>query len=680
MTEKVTKNIIEVAPLTRIPLSRNQSFSYLSDTPIAPGTLVSVPLFKRSVEGVVLSHKPDFARLGNIELRPVSAILEESFLDTKQLALADFIAQYYFSPLGIVLKSFIPKRVKARVKKTKEPIVNKSAIEASPIILTEKQNQAVTTIISKLKIKNLKFLLYGPAGAGKTEVYIEAIKKLCGKKQALILLPELTLTPQAVERYGKHFAEHEIAVFTSKLAKGAYYAQWQKIRSGEIKIIIGTRMAVFAPFKDLGLIVVDEEQDMSHKQWEMTPRYDARRVAEELATLHHCQLIFGSATPSLEAYHKTIIGEAHLVEIPHLEIPGAPKKDYVGPQIELVDMRKERWKTGGPFGKIINSSPLSKKLQSEIAYALKNKLQIILFINRQGMSTFSLCTGCKNVLRCPTCERALIYDNSGVYKCTQCQFQTSITAKCSKCGGIEFKNVGLGTQKIEREVAGFFPYAKIARVDNQTMQQPLAQEKIYRDFSERKIDILVGTQMLTKGWDLPNVALIGIIDADNMLSLPDFSTNVRAFQNIVQVAGRSNRPHAKWRGMVLIQTYRPTQEIFSSIVARDFKAFFAKEMAEREALHLPPFGKLIKLVFQDYDSVKVATYTQQLYLKLEADQENSELSVTEPQDCYIPNVRGRYRKQIVLKLKNKTLSPAIRDILTTLPAGWLIDVDPISVI
>ncbi|MFA5994676.1 MAG: primosomal protein N' [Parcubacteria group bacterium] len=695
MSEKIEKVIIEVAPLTRIPLSRNQSFSYLSDTPIAPGTLVSVPLFKRNVEGVVLSHKPDFARLGNIELRPVGAILEESFLDNKQLALADFIAQYYFSSLGIVLKSFIPKRVKARNIKH----VTYNTPPTENIILTSEQKEAVNTITKKVdcklpasdrravvsasrdgKIKNLKFLLYGPAGAGKTEVYIEAIKRLCTNKQALILLPELTLTPQALERYGRHFAAHEIAVLTSNLSKGAYYAQWQKIRSGEIKIIIGTRMAVFAPFQELGLIVVDEEQDISHKQWEMTPRYDARRVAEELATLHHCQLIFGSATPSLEAYHQTLTGEAQLVEIPHLEIPGAPKKDYVGPQIELVDMRKERWKTGGPFGKIINSSPISKKLQSEIAYALKNKLQIILFINRQGMSTFSLCTGCKNVLRCPTCERALVYDNSGVYKCSQCQFQTSITAKCPKCGGLEFKNVGLGTQKIEREVAGFFPQATIARVDSQTMQHPLAQEKIYADFSAGKIDILVGTQMLTKGWDLPNVALIGIIDADNMLSLPDFSTNVRAFQNIVQVAGRSNRPHAKWRGMVLIQTYNPQQGIFNFIAARDFKAFFTKEIAEREALHLPPFGKLIKLIFQDYDSTKVAAQAEQIYAKLEAIQENTAMRVSEPQDCYIPNIRGRYRKQIILKLKNKLLAPAIRDILSSLPAGWLIDVDPISII
>jgi primosomal protein N' (replication factor Y) (superfamily II helicase) len=296
------------------------------------------------------------------------------------------------------------------------------------------------------------------------------------------------------------------------------------------------------------------------------------------------------------------------------------------------------------------------------------------------MSTFSLCTGCKNVLRCPQCQSALTYDNSGVYKCSHCTHKTSITVSCNKCGGIEFKNVGMGTQKIEREVADFFPSARIARVDYQTMQNPGAQEKIYHAFSNGSIDILVGTQMLTKGWDLPNVALIGIIDADNMLSFPDFSTNLRAFANIVQVAGRSNRPHSKWRGMVLIQSYDPTQEIFKFILERNFQAFFEKEIAERKALHLPPHGKLIKLVFQDYDKKKVALETERIYTKFEKVSQDNFSSVTEPQECYVPNVRGRFRKQIVLKLKNHQLPDEMRNILLNLPAGWLIDVDPISII
>jgi len=680
--KKSSKIIVDIVPIARIPLSRNQSFSYLSDVEIPTGSLVSVPLFRRVTEGVVTGYRPDFKRLGSIELKKVAKVLEESFLDKKQIELAQFISDYYFSPLGIVLKSFIPKRIKARIKRSDLKTVMAiskvgpwNGSQTKPeIILTAEQKNAIDKISKnnlKLEIRNLKFLLYGPAGSGKTEVYIESIKNLKKNEQALILLPELTLTPQAIERYGEHFGAENIVVMTSRISKGEYYSQWQRIKSGEAKIIIGTRMAVFAPFKKLGIIIVDEEQDMSFKQWDMNPRYDARAVAEKLTELHKCKIIFGSATPSIESYQKTIDQEFILIEIPHLKIPGAPKKDYDGPEVLIVDLKKEKWEK--------NHSPISRKLRSEIAYALKNKLQTILFINRQGMSSFSICTECKTVLKCPQCEKALIYDNSGIYKCTSCTYVTSIIPTCSKCKGLAFQNIGLGTQKIEREIAGMFASARIARMDNQTMKEAGTQEKIYHDFAESKIDILIGTQMLTKGWDLPNVALIGIIDADNMLAIPDFSVNSRAFANIIQVAGRSNRPHAKFRGMVIIQTFNPLQELFRFAAERNFKQFFEKEIKERQDLSLPPFGKLIKLVFQDYDKKKVSQETERVFKILE-EIINNQISISEPQESFIANVRGRHRKQIIIKLKNRIVTEEIGRTISNLPAGWLIDVDPISII
>lgn len=672
--EKAGKIIVDVVPIARISLLRSQSFSYLSDKEIPAGSLVEVPLFHRKVEGIVTGNRPDFERLGNIELKKISEILEENFLDKKQIELAEFISDYYFSPLGIVLKSFIPKRIKARTKRLSLE-ASKRILEAEPrVVLTKEQQSAINKISEKntnYKILNTKYLLFGSAGSGKTEIYIESIKRLNKNEQALILLPELTLAPQAIERYGEHFPIEEIAVLTSKISKGEYYRQWKKIQSGEAKIIIGTRMAVFAPFKNLGLIVVDEEQDMSYKQWDMNPRYDARTVAEKLAEIHKAKIIFGSATPSLESYQKTVDKEFILVELPHLKIPGEPLKNYDSAEVAIVDLKKEKWER--------NHSPISKKLRSEIAYALKNNLQTILFINRQGMSGFSICTSCKTVLKCPKCDRALIYDNSGVYKCIHCTHKTSITPECSKCKGIAFQNIGLGTQKIEKEIASMFASAKIGRADNQTMKEAGAQEKIYQNFAERKIDILIGTQMLTKGWDLPNVALIGIIDADNLLSVPDFSVNTRAFANIVQVSGRSSRPHAKFRGMVIIQTFNPNQEIFRLAAQRNFKQFFAKEIKERKDLFLPPFGKLIKLVFQDYDAKKVAQKTDELYTIL-AEKAGENISVSESQNSFVSNIRGRYRKQIIIKLKDRNISKEIKSILQSLPAGWIIDVDPISII
>ena len=665
--KKPGKIIVDVVPIARIPLSRNQSFSYLSDMEIPAGSLVEIPLFRRKVQGIVTGHRPDFERLGNIELKKISSIIEENFLDKKQIALAQFVSDHYISPLGIVMKSFVPKRVKARKNKNE----TRDKKNEREIVLTKEQKEAAIKISKNQKLQTKNFLLFGPAGSGKTEIYFEAVKNLKKNQQALILLPELTLTPQAIDRYSEKFGRENIAILTSQISKGEFFSQWQKIRSGEIRIIIGTRMAVFAPFKNLGLIVVDEEQDMSFKQWDMNPRYDARTVAEKLAELHKAKIIFGSATPRVETYQKILDKQMALVELPHLQIPGAPKKDHDGPLVEIIDLKKEKWEK--------NHSPISRKLRSEIAYALKNNLQTILFINRQGMSSFSICTSCKTVLRCPQCEKALIYDNSGIYKCISCAYKTSITPECSKCHGIAFQNIGLGTQKIEREISNIFASARIGRIDSQTMKDARSQEKIYRDFAEGKIDILIGTQMLTKGWDLPNVALVGIIDADNMLSIPDFSVNSRAFQNIVQVSGRSNRPHARFRGSVIIQTFNPNLELFRFAAERNFKQFFAREIKERKDLSLPPFGKLIKLVYQDYDAKKVSEKANDAYEKLEK-LELENISISEPQKSFVSNVRGRHREQIILKFRDGNVSQEARRALEDLPSGWLIDVDPISLI
>jgi len=663
------KNIIDIIPLTRIPLSRGQSFSYLHSEKLTPGTLVSIPLFRRKVQGVVAGNRPDFERLGNIELKKVDEVVEENFLDKKQIELAQFISDYYFSPLGIVLKSFVPKLVKQRKIKLPTP----EEISRPNITLTKEQQSAVSKITKKinwkLEIGNWKFLLYGPASSGKTEVYIHSILKLKERNQGaqfLILLPELTLTPQAIERYGEYFDPQETVVLHSKIGKGQFYSDWKKIKSGEAKIIIGSRMAVFAPFKNLALIIIDEEQDMSFKQWDMNPRYDARAVAEKLSELHKCAIVFGSATPRVESYHNAAVGEYKLLKLPTLDLLGVRPTTT----IELVDMKKERW--------IRNYSPISKKLQSEIAYALKNKLQTILFINRQGMSSFSICKECKTVLRCSKCERALIYDKEGVYKCVHCAYQTSITPACFKCKSLSFTNIGLGTQKIEREIASLFPGARLARADNQSMKTPDAQKILYTDFKAGKIDILIGTQMISKGWDLPNMALIGIIDGDGLLSIPDFSTEEKAFQSILQTAGRVSRPGAKFPGVVLIQTFKPELNFFKTVVNKNYSKFYLKEIKERKDLRLPPFGRMIKLTFQDYASKKVAAETERVF-KLLAEKNKKPTQIFEPQDAFLSNIRGRFRKQIIIKYSD-SLSEDIQKILQALPAGWSIDVDPISII
>lgn len=680
--KKRTENIIDIVPLTKIPLSRNQSFSYLSEKRLAEGTLVSIPLFRRKVEGIVVGSRPDFPRLGNIELKKINAVIEENFLDEKQLALAKFISDYYFSPLGIALKNFVPKRVKSR----KQEPESKKQYQPKNIELNREQKHAVAEISKTGTSKKIsrEFLLYGPSGSGKTEVYIHTIAKLIrrggqnSKLQFLVLLPELTLTPQAVERYSEYFDPEEITVLHSKIPKGQFYSAWQKIKSGKAKIIIGSRLAVFAPFKKLGLIIIDEEQDMSFKQWDMNPRYDARTVAEKLTQLHHCQIVFGSATPSLTSYFRAINKKIALLKLPSLNLKAASADKNLPAVIELVDMKKERW-ANRSSGKQGNYSSISKKLEAEIAYALKNSLQAILFVNRQGMSNFSVCADCKTALKCPRCDRALIYDAKGHYRCLHCAYQTSIMPKCPKCGGLAFRNIGLGTQKIEREIENLFPRAKVARADSQSMKDSGAQEKIYADFSQGKTDILIGTQMISKGWDLPRVALVGIIDADSLLTLPDFFASEKAYQTIIQLAGRVNRPGAKFPGRVIVQTFRPEQKFFKLIAEKNFDQIFNHEITERKTLNLPPFSKIIKLIFQEYDLKKVDSEIARVYLLLKNCSEKY-VRLTEPQNSFVPKIRGRFRKQIIIKILNgKELPQSIKKLLTALPSGWIIDVDPVSV-
>ncbi len=677
MEKKPENYIIDAIPLTRLPLARQQYFSYESSRKLPAGTLVEIPLFNRILNGIVINSRNDFHWLGNIKLKKIVNIIEENFLTAGQLELANFISDYYFCPLGIALKFFVPKQIKARNPKSeiRNTIYKK-------IKLTDEQKNAVNQITKSWKLEARSYLLFGPASSGKTEVYIHSIFKLKAKSpesQFLILLPELTLTPQAIERYGAYFKPEEMAVLHSKITKGEFYANWQKIKLGEAKIIIGTRMAVFAPFKNLQLIVIDEEQDMSFKQWDMNPRYDARTVAEKLAEIYKAKIVRGSATPSVESYYKAQNGEYKLLELPYLKEvrPLSTKTAQRGqtsipPTAEVVDMKKERWRK--------NFSPISKTLKAEVEYASKNKLQTILFVNRQGMSAFSVCGSCRSVLKCPQCDRALVYGNSGIYKCPHCSRETGILTACPKCKGTIFKNIGLGTQKVEREINKLFPGAKVKRVDFEAMKKRKSADNLFQEFSRGDYDILIGTQMITKGWDNPRVGLIGIIDADNLVSLPDFNTDEKAFQQIVQAAGRTGRLESKFPGKIIIQTFNPENFIIQTAAERNFEKFYEKEIAERKDLKYPPFARLVKLICQNPNRQKVEKNAEKVYNGIKSLQSKEEgFTVSPPQDPLVSKVRKNYRKQIVLKLE-KELSPDLKKILINLDGKWIVDVEPVSII
>jgi len=669
-TNEKNKYIVSVVPFIKISLLREQFFYYLHDRKIPRGSLVEAPFGKRVVKGIVVGNKSDFSRKGNIKLKNIKSIQEEKFLTAKQIKLAKFISDYYFSPLGTVLKNFTPQRVGFRPNRNRNNFTGKF----SKIKLTESQKTAVNFISEKQSPHT--FLLFGDASSGKTQVYFEAIRKelsFGNNRQALILLPELTGIAQEIERYGQEFGSEKIAILHSKISKGQFYEYWKKIKKGEIKIIIGTRQAVFAPFKNLKIIIVDEEHDISHKQWDMTPRYDAEMVAREMATLYKAKLILGSATPRIETYHLAKQKKITLLKLSKLPTAKLQHKTII------TDLRKEHWHN---WKKVKTVSPISAELKTEIAYNLKYGRQIILFINRQGMSSFSICVECKEVLKCPDCERALTYRKKGNYECLHCKFETGDFPLCPNCQGMVFKNVGLGTEKIESEIEKIFPSAKIARADSSSLKTVRAQEKLWNDFSKNKIDILIGTQMIAKAWDLPNIGLVGIIDADSLFNFPDFHTDEIAFDLISQAVGRINRPQSKFVGTVIIQTYHPENQIIQWASLAKYQKFYQHEIKQRRALNYPPFTHIIKLLFQNYDKNLVEKEAKKVYEKIISDvKQTSSLQIYPPQEPLTPKIRGRYRQQIIIKAKNyPKISKKLFRNIQNLKSGWLIDVDPINII
>lgn len=665
-----TNNIFlnEIVPLIKVSLFKNRSFSYASEEKLATGTLVEIPFSGRKREGVVLesylTQEKELKR--GFPIKKIGKIIAQEFLNEKQLQLADFLADYYFASLGFVLKLFVPMQVKIRKKNVLEfPTGGKK------VILTQAQKKAIKKI---LKGKKSRFLLFGPSGSGKTEVYIQTIAKLKSQdtqSQFLILLPEVGLTPQALERYGAYFSREEMTVLNSQISKGQFYADWEKIRLGAAKIIIGSRMAIFAPFKNLKLVIVDEEQDISYKQWDMHPRYDARKLAEKLAEIHQAKIIYGSASPRVETYFQALKTGGELVTIPYF---GNIDEKKLLSQTVLVDMKKELWEK--------NPSLLSRRIREEINWTLKNKRQILLFVSRQGLSNFSVCLNCKEVFRCPHCDRALVGDKEGNYQCLHCAYKTEIIPKCFNCGSLNFNNVGGGTQRVEKEILNFFPQAKILRADSQTTQRKNTLEKIYEKFSSGQADILIGTQMVSKGWDLPKVSLVGIMDSDNLLSLPDFFAFERAFQTIFQVSGRTNRPHSQRPGKVIIQTFHPENFIFQLAIQRDYVGFFKKEIEERKEIGLPPFGRIVKLTYQDYSLQKVQKEGEKMFALLEK-RKDPKIKIFAPQSPLLEKIRGRFRKQIIIRLKGGQTEFSqfyLKNIFQNLPKGWAIDVDPISLV
>lgn len=552
----------------------------------------------------------------------------------------------------------------------RNPLGKASTLD-SPLTLNLEQERALREIKESLTVpKPQTFLLHGVTGSGKTEIYLQAINYVLEQgKEAIVLVPEISLTPQTVYRFSQRFG-NQIAVLHSHLSDGERYDQWRRIKKGKVKVVVGARSALFAPLANLGIIIIDEEHESSYKQ-EENPKYHARELAQKRIELVGGTLILGSATPSVESYYQTQIGNYLYLPLKS-RIANKPL-----PEVEVVDMRSQL--------KLGNKSVFSKPLAQAINNRLENGEQTILFLNRRGFSTFVLCRECGLVLRCPHCDVSLIYHSSdNLLKCHYCNYQQKVPNLCPRCQSRYIRYFGTGTQRVEEEVHKLFPQARILRMDADTTQRKNAHSQILEKFARQEVDILLGTQMIAKGLDFPAVTLVGIITADILLNFPDFRGAEKTFQLLTQVAGRAGRGNSP--GQVIIQTYCPEHYSIKSAKKHDFLQFYQQEIEYREELGYPPFAYLAKITIKGEDEkavIKKAEEAGQLW-----QQYRGETEILGPVPAPLSKVRNQYRWQIVLK--NKNLAQLREDIRNwwkdwsagyqTLQVGIIIDIEPLGML
>ncbi len=539
------------------------------------------------------------------------------------------------------------------------------------------------------------FLLHGVTGSGKTEIYMRALAEIIAQgKQGIMLVPEISLTPQTIRRFGARFKR--MAVFHSRLALGERYDTWRRCRDGQVDVVIGSRSALFAPLPRLGLIAIDEEHEPAYKQ-DTTPHYHAREAALELARLTGAVVILGSATPDLRTYYRAMRGEFTLLEMPKrimghrgviesevsqfvignsrlaVHEVGADYEDarYLElPPVEIVDLRAEL-KAG-------NRSIFSRVLQREMARVLAAREQIILFLNRRGTATFILCRDCGNVFKCKRCDNPMTYHGVGdALVCHHCNRRDRVPTKCPYCGSARIRYFGAGTQKIDEEIQAMFPKARTLRWDWDVTRGKESHEAILEKFIQHQADILIGTQMIAKGLDLPLVTLVGVISADTSLNLPDFRAGERTFQLLTQVAGRAGR--SILGGKVIVQTYNPEHYAIVAASTHDYGAFYAREIAFRREQNYPPFSRLIRLLYANVNEKRAQDESARLHRALTtriAQRGLPALDLIGPAPAFFHRVRGEYRYQILLR--GREPHALIEDI--ALPLGWRVDVDPVSVL
>ncbi|HUY55292.1 MAG TPA: primosomal protein N' [Candidatus Nanopelagicaceae bacterium] len=603
------------------------------------------------------------------QLRQVERIRDQDpLLLPHQISLAQWISAYYLSPIPDVIRAMVPPALRtgrpgarATRRRPRTPGEARTAAERDrpPLQLSPDQEGVFEPIRrAVLWSSPEEFLLFGVTGSGKTEIYLAAIRSALDQgRGAIVLIPEISLTPQTVARFSVHFPRR-VAVLHSGLTVAERGREWRRVRAGEADVVVGSRSAIFAPMPNLGVVIVDEEDSTSYKQYDRVPRYHAVEVARRLGRILSIPVVLGSATPRLETYHQAKSG----AELAMLRLAGR----YGGrplPPVTVVDLREEL-----AWG---NRSPFSRRLAAAVTRTLAEGGQSILFLNRRGISSVVLCRGCGEALGCPNCAVSLtLHAIDHLCTCHYCGHQLRLPDLCPSCGGKILRPLGAGTERVEAEARALWPAARILRMDRDTVGHRDAHREIYEAFAERRADVLIGTQMVAKGWDLPGVRLVGIVNADIALNFPDFRASERTFSLLTQVAGRAGRGDEP--AEVILQTYSPEHEAVERAVNHDYEGFAEMELEVRRQLRFPPFSKLLVLTRSAAVEDEARADAEREAGRLRTLAAELAIEVLGPAPAFIPKLRTLYRWQVTLR------GARLDGLLEQLPSGrgWALDVDP----
>lgn len=696
---------------------------------VKKGMKVRVPFGKQNIEGFVLNIHTNEDK--NIEYKEIIKIENEEFIINEELlTLGKWMSEQTISSLISCYQAMFPKALKADHKaninkkyekyiklvsreKTEEYIKNKKINESqlkiinklkenNELLKSEINSSSLKTLIKneivcetkkevnrkiliseeapqKIELtqeqkdayneiknsKNKTILLHGVTGSGKTEIYIKLIKDCLNSGQtAIFLVPEISLTPQIISRLSSEFS-NDVAILHSRLSEGEKYDEYRKILKCEVKLVVGARSAIFAPLKNIGLIIIDECSSASYKQ-ENNPKYNTIDVAIERAKNNKAFVVMGSATPLLEQYARAVKGVYKLVEMPN-------RINKQMPNIKIIDMSKEIKK---------RNTILSSELKQKINDRLEKKEQVILLLNRRGYSTYISCASCGYVYKCPHCDISLIYHKTtNNLRCHYCGYSIKMDDKCPKCGEESLLTLGMGTEKLEKYIQEEFPTSKVLRMDIDTTTKKGSHQKLIESFKNREYDILVGTQMISKGLNFPHVTLVGIINADNSLNIPDFRSHEKTFEILTQTSGRSGRNELP--GEVIIQTFNPDNYVFTCLKKHNYIDFYNHEMLIRKTLKYPPYYYLIQIKISSlkYETAKKESMTIKDYLKNNL---SEQFIILGPSTANIFKLNNKYYFSIIIKYKKEE---NILEVLKNLTNNYLktntnvdININPLSTI